>query len=304
MASLKDYLQLHFLIFLWGFTAIIGLLISIPAVEMVFCRTLLALLALGLLLIYKKASINLGAEKIRPLIFTGFIVAIHWITFFVSARISTASVCLAGFATSTFWTSLLEPVINKRSISIFEVVLGLLVLLGIVVIFRFEVDHALGLAVGILSALAQATFAILNGNFAKHTSPIVITFYEMLGAVICTALFFPFYVYFFTNGHLSLVPTGMDIIYIALLAIVCTVYAYTKAVELMKRISAFALNLSLNLEPVYGIIAAFLIFPGRERMSPGFYLGASIIIICVLMYPAVKYSKGMRKRTMFNKTGN
>lgn len=289
MATFKDYLQLHFLIFLWGFTAIIGLLISIPAVEMVFYRTIIAAIALWIIIYYKKESLAIGNAKIKALLLTGFLVSIHWITFFLSARISTASVCLAGFATSTFWTSLLEPLINKRRISFFEVMLGIFVVLGIVVIFRFEVNHALGLAIGIFSALTQATFAILNGNFTKNTAPLIITFYEMLGAVIFTALFLPFYAYFFAEGKLELIPTLSDVLYIGLLAIVCTVYAYTKAIELMKRISAFVLNLSLNLEPVYGIIAAFLVFPQKEKMSAGFYLGALIIISCVLSYPIIKY---------------
>jgi drug/metabolite transporter (DMT)-like permease len=288
-ASIKDYLQLHFLIFLWGFTAIIGVIISIPAVEMVMYRTLLSLVTLWFVFVIKKESLIIDRKKLIRIILTGFIVGIHWITFFVSAKISTASVCLAGFATSTFWTSLLEPVINKRSISFVEVILGVCVLMGIVVIFSFEVTHALGLSIGILSALAQATFAILNGNFTKNTAPLVITFYEMLGAFLCTLIFLPFYSIYFSGGKLSLIPTVTDILLIGVLAIICTVYAYTKAVELMKRISAFVVNLSLNMEPVYGILMAYFLLGDKEKMTSGFYLGALIILICVLSYPAFKY---------------
>jgi drug/metabolite transporter (DMT)-like permease len=273
-----------------------GVIISIPAVEMVFYRTLLSLLTLWIVLLVRKEPLIIDRKRLINIVLTGFIVGIHWITFFVSAKISTASVCLAGFATSTFWTSLLEPIINKRSISLVEVILGICVLLGIVVIFSFEVNHALGLAIGILSALAQATFAILNGNFTKNTAPLVITFYEMLGAFLCTLVFLPFYSSYFTDGNLSLIPTVQDIILIAVLAIVCTVYAYTKAVELMKRVSAFVVNLSLNMEPVYGILLAYFVLGDKEKMTSGFYMGALIILICVLSYPGFKYWKYRYKK--------
>jgi drug/metabolite transporter (DMT)-like permease len=288
-ATVKDYFQLHFLIFLWGFTAVAGVIITIPAVEMVLYRTAIALITLYLVLLARGNSVKVDSKRMKQFVFTGMIVGVHWITFFLSAKISTASVCLAGFATSTFWTSLLEPIINKRAISFVEIILGICVLLGIVVIFSFEVDHALGLTIGIVSALAQATFSIFNGNFTKSTAPLVITFYEMVGALLCTLVFLPLYYFFFFERQISLIPTFQDILLISLMAIVCTVYAYTKAIELMKRISAFVLNLSLNLEPVYGIVLAYFVLGDKEKMTSGFYLGALIIIICVLSYPVLRF---------------
>ncbi|MEM1408061.1 MAG: EamA family transporter, partial [Bacteroidota bacterium] len=130
MSTTRDYLQLHFIVFLWGFTAILGLLISIPSVELVFWRTLLAAIGLGLLLLFRKRNFRLGHTEIIKIMATGVLISLHWILFFASARVSTASVCLAGMATCSLWTSLLEPLIFKRNVSFFEVALGLVVILG------------------------------------------------------------------------------------------------------------------------------------------------------------------------------
>lgn len=286
MPEFKDYLHLHFLVLIWGFTAILGLLITIPPVEVVFYRTLFAAIGLGLLMFGKKLSFSIGKKEIIGLFLTGSIIAGHWILFFTSARVSTASVCLAGMATTSFWTSFLEPLVMRKSIKWYEVFLGLIVIVGLYIIFHFEFDHALGLLLALLSAFLAALFTVINGRYAKVLHHQTVTFYEMVGACLSIALFFPFYQSFLAEGHqLNLHLSFSDLGYILLLAIVCTVYAYAASIELMKKISAFSVNLTVNLEPVYGIILAVLIFGDREKMHVGFYIGASVILISVLAHP-------------------
>lgn len=287
MSTARDYIQLHFIVFLWGFTAILGLLISIPSVELVFWRTLLAAIGLGLLLLFRKRNFRLGSKEIVKIIATGILISSHWILFFASARVSTASVCLAGMATCSLWTSFLEPIMNNRKIKLFEVGLGLLVIIGLYVIFRFEFDYALGLLMALASAFLAALFTVINGQFIRRHNPYMITFYEMIGACLGTVVFFPVYMQWFTNGELELIPVGLDWLYVLILAWVCTVYAYSISVELMKRISAFAINLAVNLEPVYGIILALIVFGDKEQMQPGFYLGTGMILLSVLSYPVL-----------------
>lgn len=294
-ATSKDYLHLHFLVLLWGFTAILGLLIRIPAVEVVFYRTLFSALGLSIVMAFKNISFRIGKREILKILGTGFLIAGHWILFFASARVSNASVCLAGMATTAFWTSFLEPLALKRKIKWFEVVLGLTVIAGLYIIFHFEVRYALGLAMALGSALLAAVFTVINSRLIVRHNHYTITFYEMTGAMIGTVLFFPLYLRWFAeNGKLNLAINGMDFLYLSILAFVCTVYAYSASIHLMKSMSAFVVNLTVNLEPVYGIILAFIIFGDKERMVPGFYLGALVILLSILSYPVLNRKYGRK----------
>lgn len=286
MPEFKDYLHLHFLVLIWGFTAILGLLITIPPVEVVFYRTMIASIGLGILIYFKKVGFKVSKKDLVKLLLTGSIIAGHWILFFTSARVSTASVCLAGMATTSFWTSFLEPLALKKRVKWFEVFLGVIVILGLYIIFHFEFNHALGLVLALISAFLAALFTVINSNFAKTHHHQTVTFYEMIGACVSIAIFFPAYKTLLAESNkLNLVLSGADLGYILILAIVCTVYAYAASIELMKKISAFSVNLTINLEPVYGIILAVLIFGEREKMHMGFYIGAAIILLSVLAHP-------------------
>lgn len=288
-STVKDYLMLHFIVLIWGFTAILGLLISIASLEIVFFRTLIASFILGLMFFWKKTSIRIPQRELVKVIGTGFIISVHWLLFFWAARVSTVSVCLAGMATTSLWTAFLEPIANKRKVKAFEIFLGLLVIVGLYVIFRFELDYWLGLVMAIASAFLSALFTVINGRFAKRHNPYVLTFYEMFGACVFAAMLLPVYGYFFAPEGLQLIPGAMDWLWLFLLGGVCTVYAFSVSVELMRRITAFAVNLTINLEPVYGIILAVLIFGEKEKMTGGFYLGTLIILVSVLIYPVYNY---------------
>ncbi|WP_425390636.1 DMT family transporter [Ekhidna sp.] len=289
----KDYLTLHFIVLIWGFTAILGLLIEIPSVEVVFFRTLISAIGLFVLLKFWKRPLKINSRKqLLTILGTGALIAAHWILFFLSARISNASVCLAGMATCSLWTSLIEPISQGRRIKGFEVLLSIIAFIGIGVIFNVEFDYLSGLLTAVLSAFIASVFTVINGRLTKTYDPYVITYYEMIGACVSIALFFPIYSHFFVD-QLSLNPSLMDWFYLGSLAIFCTVYAYSVSVELMKRLSAFSINLVVNLEPVYGIILALIIFGDSEEMSPGFYIGTLLILTSVLLYPLLnrRYKK-------------
>ncbi len=286
MAHTKDYLELHFIVLLWGFSAILGMLISIPPVELVFYRTLLSALFLAILLWFRGTSFKLGAKPMGFILLTGALIGAHWITFFLSARVSNVSVSLAGFATIALWTSILEPLILKKKFQWYEIFLGLVIIFGLYLIFRFEVNMAWGLILGVISAFLGALFTVMNGKWTHDYDHFAITFYEMIGACISIVVIFPWYGHTMEEG-LQLWPQAMDWVYLLILALVCTVYAYSISVELMKRISAFAINLTVNLEPVYGIILAIIIFGESEKMTAGFYWGTGVILLAVLAYPFI-----------------
>lgn len=294
--ELKDYAHLHFLVVVWGFTAILGLLISIPAVEIVFFRTALSIAGLWILLLATRKKILIGFSPALKMFLTGFLIGGHWILFFASARVANASICLAGLATTSFWTSLIEPAIMKRKVLWYEIFLGVLVISGLYVVFHFEFDHALGLAMAVLSAVAAALFTVINGRLIVKNHHYTITFYEMAGAFVATILFLPFYTAFFSDGIVNLTPSATDWIYLAILAWVCTVYAYSASVELMKRLSAFAISITVNLEPVYGIVLAVLFFGEKEKMNLEFYVGTLVILSAALSYPMIR--KRHRKRAL------
>ena len=284
-----DFLRLHFIVILFGFTGILGKLISIPAVEMVFYRTLLAAIGMALILLLTRRSANVSSHDLLALLGTGMIVGLHWITFFVSGRIANVSVSLVGFATASFWTAFLEPLFNRKPIRLFEVGMGLFVLVGLLIIFGSDFDYSIGLLIGILSGLTCAIFAIFNARLVERVHPFTITFYEMIGALLAVVVFFPLYQHQWAEGQLlRLQPTAIDWLWILILALLCTVYAYSAAVELFKRISVFLFQLTLNLEPVYGILMALVVFGDAEKMDTNFYVGTFIIFCAVIAYPIIK----------------
>lgn|SRR5690349_17855821 len=288
MASSTDYLKLHFIVFLWGFSAILGKLVSIAAVEMVWYRSIFAALGMGAVIYFTRGTFKVSRTDLLKLLAIGGIVSVHWIAFFGSARVSNVSVSLVGFATNSLWTALLEPWFNRTRIKKYELLLGLVVMTGLYIIFSFDFQYKWGLLLGVFAGLTSAFFAVLNSKMVRTNSARTITFYEMIGVSIVTALFLPLSPLLGMPLRWPLLPSGMDLLYIAILAGVCSVYAYTVAVELMKRISVFMIQLTLNLEPVYGIIMAVIIFGQQEKMNLSFYVGAMVILSAVITYPFLK----------------
>lgn len=299
MPRFKDFLELHFVIFLWGFTAILGKLISIPAVELVALRTLITALALGLIIYKRGTPFWLGRKNVLKIFSVGFLIAAHWILFFAAARVASVSICLVGMATCSLWTAFLEPLFTKSKIKPHEILLALLIILGLYIIFQHETEFnsILGIGMAVGSALLASIFTIINSKLVKKVPSTTITCYEMSGACVGTVLFFPLYTEFFVeSGTLNFTLNAMDWVYLLVLTLACTVYAYTAGVRLMQRISAYSMNLTVNLEPVYGIVLAWFIFDEGEKVSTGFYYGAAVILLSVFIYPVLDAYTERRKK--------
>lgn len=286
-ATTQDYFKLHFIVFLWGFTAVLGKLISIPSVEMVFYRTLLAAVGMGVVMLFLQKPFSISGNDLLKIFLTSIIVAIHWITFFSSGKISNPSTSLVGFATCSFWAALIEPLVKGKKIHWLEIGLGFIVLIGLGIILAFNFQHPLGLFLGVISGLTAAIFSVINSKLIHRVNAYTITFYEMLGACFVILLFMPVY-QALTHTPLNLNASLLDWVYIAIMAWACSVYAFSVSINLSRKISVFFIQLALNLEPVYGILLALLIFGSQEVMSINFYVGTFIVLSAVVLYPVLK----------------
>jgi len=293
--KLKNSLHLHFLVFIAGFTAILGELVTISAIHLVWYRMVIA----GILMFFylKIAKINIKVSKLAILKFfiAGIIIAIHWITFFGSIKESNVSIALAMFSTGAFFASLIEPIFYRRKINRFEILFGLMVSIGVYIILDSEIKYLLGILLGISSAFCSSLFAVINGRFVEKYDASVISFYEFIGGVLFITVFLFFSKNGFSQEFFQLVFN--DWLYIFILASVCTAYAFIASVHIMKYISPFTVVLTYNLEPVYGIILAIIIFGSDEIMSPNFYYGALLILFTVLIDGLMKNKAKIFKKT-------
>lgn len=295
-AKLRNYLHLHFLVFIAGFTAILGELISIKAIPLVWFRMLMATILVFAYIIIAKVKIKVSPKAILRFSIAGIIIALHWITFFGSIDVANVSIALAMFSTGAFFASFIEPIIYKRKIIWYEILFGILVIVGVYIITQSEIKYLYGIILGITSAFLSSLFAVLNGKFLKQHTATVISFYEFISGVLFISIFILLFDGGFSTDFFLL--SVSDFWYLFILASVCTAYAFIAAVYVMKLISPFTVVLTYNLEPVYGIVLAVILFPEKETMSNSFYYGAAIIISTVLLNGIIKnlgYLK--RKRT-------
>jgi drug/metabolite transporter (DMT)-like permease len=284
--NVKSYLHLHLIVFIWGFTAILGELISLDALPLVWFRMLMAVGFIVLFMLYKKTDLTIPRKTIMVFLFLGLVIALHWLTFFKAIKVSNVSVTLACLSTGAFFTSFLEPILYKRKVIWYEVFFGLLVVVGLYIIFNFEGDYYLGIILALTSAFLSALFSVINGKYAKMYDSTVISFYELSGGVLCFSVYLLF-TNSFSKEFFILQPS--DWIYLIILSSICTAYAFIASVKVMKFISPYTVMLTINLEPIYGIILALLIFKDKEKMSPEFYLGAIIILVTVVLNGIIKY---------------
>jgi drug/metabolite transporter (DMT)-like permease len=283
----KNLIILHVTVFIWGFTGILGALISIDAVYLVWYRVLIAFISLYGYILYKKVSIRVSRDAFLKLFFTGAIVAAHWILFFQSIKLSTVSVTLVTLSSLTLFTAILEPLLKKQKISGIEIFTGLLIISGIYMIFKFESRYSTGIICGLLSALCASVFSIINSQQIQKRPAPVISFYELIGAWVWVSIYL-----LISEGLKAPVSlNSSDLFFLFILGTICTSLAYVAGVAVMKELSAFRVALITNLEPVYGIILAFMFFGKREQMTPGFYAGAIIVLGTIFLYPYLKNIK-------------
>jgi drug/metabolite transporter (DMT)-like permease len=287
-SSRKNLLILHFTVFIWGFTGILGALISVDAVQLVWYRVLIAAISLFCYFKITKTSLKVSRKQFFQFTLTGSIVALHWILFFHAIKVSTVSVTLVCLSSYTLFTAIIEPLIKKQRIQISDVIIGLIIILGIYMIFKFESSYTAGIIFGLSAALASSLFGAINSTLVQKSDPVIIGFYEISGA------FFWITLYRLFDGTIlreRFVLSPSDWCYLFLLGTICTALAYVAGVAVMRTLSAFRVALVTNLEPVYGIILAFLFFGTREKMSAGFYIGALLILAAVFLYPVYKKRK-------------
>lgn len=304
---LKNYLHLHFIVFIWGFTAVLGKLISLQAIELVWYRMFFGSFFLIAYLLFKKASLKVPLKSFFGFAIAGIIIAAHWFTFYEAIKVSNISITLACLSTGAFFASLLEPLLYKQKVNWFNIFLGLFVIMGLYFIafattiekfgfwdsFQYVfIDSSVpfeGVLLAIISAFLSALFSVINGKFAKKYDATVISFYEIgIGVLAITV-----YILCFREVNASFFRISKsDFLWLLLLASICTAYAFSASVKVMKVLSPFTVMLTINLEPVYGIILALLLFSESEKMSPMFYVGAAVIIITVIANGVIKnYSK-------------
>ncbi len=286
--KLKSHFQLHLIVFIWGFTAVLGALISIKGASLVWYRMLLAGIFLLVYILITKKSLKLPITEILKIGLVGFLIAIHWITFFTAINISNVSITLAMFSLGAFLASILEPIFYNRKILWYEVLFGLIIIAGLYVIMQVEINYLDGMLCALLSIFIGVVFTLLNGKLIQKHDSTVIALYEFIAGFI----FVTIYLFFQDKFKISFFEISTrDIIFILILSSICTAYAFTASVNVMKKLTPYTVMLTTNLEPVYGIFLAYFIIGGNEKMSISFYIGSVIILITVILNGVVKHFK-------------
>lgn len=273
------FIKLHIAVLLAGFTAILGKLITLNEAALVWWRLLLSVVALLLLFTWLKKSVLTSRKTILQLLGIGSLVGIHWLCFFGSVKYGNVSIALVCFSAAGFFSALLEPVITRRKWRPIELLLGLMCMAGIYIIFHFDARYKAGILLGVAAAALSALFSILNKQMVNAKADgLQMTFWEMSGALITLSVAMPAYV--MLRGD-SMLPAPLDWLWLLVLALVCTVWAFFLQLQALQHISAVTLNLTYNLEPVYGIILAFIFFHENQYLHSTFFAGLIFIALAV-----------------------
>jgi len=277
-------------VFILGFTAILGKLISLDAISLVLIRTLFASLILFVFMVLAKNKIEFNYKTILWGSLIGVFVALHWLTFFHAIKISNVAVTLGCLSTSTLFVAFLEPFFMKKKISFIDIIAGLIIISAVYLIFRFEFRYVDGIIFAVISAFLAAVFSVLNKVISnKNHNVQVLALSELFTAfIVCSFIL----LYFNAQQFSKLFSlSNSDLFYLFLLASLGTTYAFTATIALIKKLNAFVVVLAINMEPVYGILLAFWIFGESEKMTPGFYIGATVILTTVVVYSLMKSLK-------------
>ncbi len=284
-------IKLHIAVFLWGFTGVLGKTIQLNEGLLVWYRLLITVVSLFILMKWKKEIVSISFKKILQLIGIGAIVALHWVFFYGSIKYANVSIALICLSSAGVMTALLEPLLLNKRLIVYEVLLGLIAIAGIYLIFHFDTQFRTGIILGVLSALFSVVFSILNKKVVASVAPKTMMLYELGGGLVILTLLMPLYLHYFPTQQLF--PTLSDWGWLFLLSWICTILAMDLSLQALKKISAFTQNLTLNLEPVYGIILAFIVYHENKDLSNTFYIGFALIFIAVIiqMLRVVKLKK-------------
>ncbi|MDA0881744.1 MAG: DMT family transporter [Bacteroidetes bacterium] len=282
MSKYKYIILLHLIVFIFGFTGILGELITLPAVNLVFFRCLIAMVVIFLFALISKRIKRFDTKTSLKMLGIGVLTAIHWILFFASIKLSTVSVAVSIMASTALWVALFEPLVTKRKILASEIILGVLVIVGLMIIFSFETKYVLGLSIALISAMFAAVFSTFNAQMVKRIDSVNLGFYEMSSATIVVGA------YLLLKGDMSFDISTNDMLWLLVLGIVATAFAFVISIEVMKELSPFTVGLTINLEPIYTIILALIIFGSDEKMTWGFYVGTAILILAIFLDTLVR----------------
>ena len=278
--KIKSLIHFHFIVFIFGFTAILGSLISIDSIELVWYRMTLASIVLLLYAFIFKKKITVSKSLMFKLLFSGMIIALHWITFFKAIKVSNVSITLSILSLGAFITSILEPLFYKRKIILYEVIFGLIIVIGMSLIFNSQYQYIEGIIYALISVLLSVFFGLINGKLINKASSLVISIYELIGGVFLISLLLLFS-NDFNNEFFKL--SEDDFFWLLILATVCTAYAFVISVDVLKHLTPYSLMISINMEPVYGIILAIVFLNEFNNLSFDFYLGFILIFSSVLL---------------------
>ncbi len=282
MKTRQALILLHLIVFLFGFTSILGKLISYDSISLVWWRLVIVNLCFVGIYLFTKRKLTISKALSLKLIGTGGIIAIHWVCFFAAIKVSNISIAMIAISSGTLFTAIIEPLVYKRKLFWKEVAIGIAIIITILSIALLDIDEAknpiLGILLGMIAALTAAIFSTFNGKFIEQTTALNISFVELLSANVWVTL--AMLLFFEVPNHL-LTPSTNDIGYLLVLGILCTAIPFVISVEVMKKLSPFTVNLTINLEIVYAIILGYFIFGAEEEMSISFYLASAGILALV-----------------------
>ncbi len=281
----KHYLLLHLIVFIWGFSPVLGRFITADAWQLVWFRVLISAIVTFFYLLISKQSLVITKKQFLQLSGVGLIIMVHWLAFYGAIKVSNISITLVAFSTGTLFSSIVEPILYKRTIRMYEVIIGLIIIGAIGLIFSIETRFWLGIVLGMFAALTSSIFGVINGLLVKTIKPAIISFYELfaafIGLTLVLAVMQNFTITFFTLDNNSIIG-------LLILSLVCTVFPFIASVNLSKYISPYTIVLTVNLETVYGIIWAILFYKENNEVKPTFYIGVCIILFAIFLNTYLK----------------
>lgn len=281
----KHYLLLHLIVFIWGFSPVLGRFITVDAWQLVWFRVLISAFVTFIYLLLTKQSLTITKKQFFQLSGVGLIIMVHWLAFYGAIKVSNISVTLVAFSTGTLFSSIIEPILYERAIRFYEVIIGLIIIGAIALIFSIETEYWLGIVLGMFAALTSSIFGVLNGLLVKTVKPAIISFYELLSAFIGLTIVLLLMQNF---SSAFFIMNNDSIIGLLLLSLVCTVFPFIASVNLSKYISPYTIVLTVNLETVYGIIWAILFYKENKEVKPTFYIGVGIILLAIFLNTYLK----------------
>ncbi|MBP6334964.1 MAG: DMT family transporter [Bacteroidia bacterium] len=283
------YYKMHAAIFLWGFTGLLGKLIELNEGMLVWYRMLISFIAVGVILVLRKKIPRISRAEILHISGIGVLVMLHWLAFYGSIKLSSISVAMICLSSIAVFASIIEPLVNRTRFDYLEIIFSLCAFAGIATIYYSDTSASLGIIVGVISALISAIFSVLNKRITSKYESLTISFIELGSGWIILTLLLP--LYFYIQPTIKYIPDTSDFFYLMILSLVCTVLTWILSLQALRHVSAFTMGLALNLEPVYGIILAVLFAGEAKILNSGFYVGAVIILITVVVHSIYKNKK-------------